>query len=219
MLAIDLAILASLFVYKVVAHDPQIEYAHLLVTYHFGFAKRALMGSLISLVAASVPILAVYAIGLAAVIVALVLFGIMFLRIIGTNTQNLPLLAFLIGSPFFFKNFMYSIGYFDIYGCIAGLIALIAPVGVFYLPALALGCVVLVLLHPVQFLLYCPVICLVAVIRYYCPFDFSATRVLYGGLLCLIVLAAFIASVRFGKDLDVARNPTGLFACARTRSY
>ena len=72
------------------------------------------MGSLISLVAASVPILAVYAIGLVAVIVALVLFGIMFLRIIGTNTQNLPLLAFLIGSPFFFKNFMYSIGYFDI---------------------------------------------------------------------------------------------------------
>ncbi len=214
MLAVDLAMLAGLFLYKVVYHDPQIEYAHLLVTYHFGFAKRALMGSLISLATASVPIVAVYALGLAAFIVALVLFGTMFRRIVGPNAQNLPLLAFLVGSPFFFKNFMYSIGYFDIYGCIAALIALIAPVGVFYLPALALGCVVLVLLHPVQFLLYCPVICLVAVIRYYCPFDFPAARVLYGGLLCLFVLAAFIASVRFGQILT---SPETLLDYLRAR--
>jgi hypothetical protein len=56
MLAADLAILTGLFLYKVASHDPQIEYAHLLMTYHFGFAKRALMGSLISLTTASVPI-------------------------------------------------------------------------------------------------------------------------------------------------------------------
>jgi hypothetical protein len=199
MLVANLAILTGLFLYKVTSHDPQIEYAHLLMTYHFGFAKRALMGSLISLATASVPISAIYAIGLVAFAVAFVLFRIVFRRIVGIDVENLPLLAFLIGSPFFFKNFMYSIGYFDIYGCIVALIALLIPVGVLYLPVLAVLCVVLVLIHPVQFLLYCPVIGFVAVFRYYCRFGFSTARVLYGGLLCMVLLVVFIASVWFGQ--------------------
>jgi len=213
MLAVDIAILVGLFVYKVVGHDPQIEYAHLLVTYHFGFAKRALLGALVSLVATSVPIMAVYALGLAAFIAAMVLFVMAFRRIVGTDAHNLPLFAFLFGSPFFFKNFMYSIGYLDIYGCIGALIALTAPVGVFYLPALVLGCVALVLLHPVQFLLYCPLIGLIAVIRCYCVFGFSTARVLHGGLLGLAVLAVFVASVTG----QVPTSPGVLFDYLRAR--
>jgi hypothetical protein len=213
MLAVDVAILGGLFFYKTAFHDPQIQYAHLLMTYHFGFAKRALMGSAVSLVSASVPMAAVFAIGFAAIIAALVLFAITFRRLLGINALTLPLLAFLAGSPFFLKNFIHTIGYFDIYGCIIALIALIAPVGVLYLPVLAAGCVALVLLHPVQFLLYCPVIAFEAVIRCYCPSNFSAVRVWHGGLLCLVVLV-FIASAWYGQ---VPASPQALLDYLHSR--
>src|SRR5262245_14267418 len=196
MLAVDGVILVLLFIYKFASHDPQIEYAHLLVTYHFGFGKRALMGSMVALLAAQVPIVAVYLIGLAAILIALVLFWIAFKRCVGFDGTALALFAFLAGSPFFFKNFMYTIGYFDIYGCIVALTALIIRVGAFYVPALAAGCVALVLLHPVHLLLYCPVIGFIAVIRWFLPVGFSTGRVLVGAAACLVILAVFVASAQ-----------------------
>ncbi len=215
MIVVSAAIIPVLFFYKFYSHFPGIEYAHLLVTYHFGFAKRALIGTVVSLFASKVPIISVYIIGLSAWLVALVLFLLAFKRIFGFSEQNLPLLATVAGSPFFFKNFMYSIGYFDIYGCIVALAALVLPVSGFYPLVLAAGCVVLILIHPVHFLLYCPLIAFILIVRYYCRSDFSTLRIGYGLMLATTVLAVFVASVFFGR---VAVSPETWFAYVQSRA-
>ena len=199
MIAVSAAIIPCVFLYKLYFHKPLIEYAHLLVTYHFGFAKRALIGTVVSLFASSISPASVFVIGLSVWLVALLLFIVAFKKIYGFSENNLPLFAFVAGSPFFFKNFMYSIGYFDIYGCIVALAALILPVGAFYPLALAAACVVLILIHPIHMLLYGPVIALILFVRYYCPSDFSALRVGYGLLLAAVVVIVFVASVFYGQ--------------------
>ena len=199
MIAVSAAILPVTLWYKLRFHDPVSEYAHLLVSYHFGFAKRALIGTVVSLFSSKVPVGYVYGIGVSAWLIALLLFLVAFKRIIGFREQNLPLFAFTAGSPFFFKNFLYSIGYFDIYGCIAALAALILPVGAFFLLILTAACVVLILIHPIHMLMYCPVIMLIAFVRYYCALDLAPSRVAYGLILVLVVLAVFVASVFFGQ--------------------
>jgi hypothetical protein len=188
-----------LFLYKFYFHHPGIQYAHLLVTYDFGFAKRALVGAVVALFASKVPIVYVYTIGLTAWLAALLLFLLAFKRIFGFSEKNLPLFAFVAGSPFFFKNFMYSIGYFDIYGCIVALAALVLPVSALYPLLLAVGCVILILIHPVHFLLYCPVVALILFVRYYCASSFSALRIAYGLIFVGMVLIVFVASVFFGR--------------------
>jgi len=199
MIIVSAAIIPVLFFFKLYFHFPGIEYAHLLVTYHFGFAKRALIGTLVSLFASRVPIIYVYIIGLSAWLVALLLFVFAFKRIFGFSEKSLPLFAFLVGSPFFFKNFMYSIGYFDIYGCIVALVALLVPVGALYPLMLAAGCLVLVLIHPIHLLLYGPLIAFILLVRYYCPFDFSTPRIAYGLMLAAVVLIVFAVSVFHGQ--------------------
>ena len=199
MLIVSAAIIPTSFFYKFYFHYPGLEYAHLLVTYHFGFAKRALIGTVLSLFASKISTLSVYILGLSAWLVALLLFLFAFKRIIGFTEKTLPLFAFVAGSPFFFKNFMYSIGYFDIYGCIVALAALVLPVGPFYPLMLAAGCVILILIHPIHLLLYAPVIAFILFVRYYSPFDLSALRIAYGLTLGTIVLMVFVASAFFGQ--------------------
>ena len=199
MIIVSTAIIPGSFFYKLYFHDPVIEYAHLLVTYHFGFAKRALIGTLVSLFASRISVTSVYIIGLSVWLVALFLFIFVFRRIVGLSEKTLPLFAFVAGSPFFFKNFMYSIGYFDIYGCIVALAALVLPVGAFYHLILAAACVILVLIHPIHFLLYVPVIALILFVRYHCLLDFSALRIGYGLISATAVLSVFVASAFFGQ--------------------
>ena len=199
MVIVSATLIPALFFYKLYFHRPILEYAHLLVTYHFGFAKRALIGTVLSLFVDTVPIVFVHLIGLAAWLIALLLFILAFKRIVGFRVENLPLFAFIAGSPFFFKNFMYSIGYFDIYGCIVALAALLIPVGAAYPLMLAVACVTLILIHPIHLLLYCPVIAFILFVRYYCPFGFSALRVAYGVTLAAAVLIVFVASAFFGQ--------------------
>src|SRR5262245_3186518 len=81
-------------------HSPQLEYVHLLVTYHLGFAKRALIGTVVSLFASRVPVSYVYIIGASVWVVALLLFIFVFKRVLGFSEKNLPLFAFVAGSPF-----------------------------------------------------------------------------------------------------------------------
>ena len=69
------------------------------------------------------------------------LFVAAFRKIFGFRDENFPLFVFLVGSPFFFKNFAISLGHFDIYGCIWALIALLIPVGRLYPLLIATGCV------------------------------------------------------------------------------
>jgi hypothetical protein len=117
MLAIDVVIAAILIYFKFKAHPANVEYMHLLVTYQFGFMKRALVGTVVSFFAQKVPIYFVYAIGLTVWLLTLILYVALFFRSLGCHKDRALLFVFIVGSPFFFKNFLFSVGYFDIYGC------------------------------------------------------------------------------------------------------
>ena len=46
MLAVNVAVLVGVFLYKI-TREPYVPYIHLLVDYHFGFTKRALIGAVV----------------------------------------------------------------------------------------------------------------------------------------------------------------------------
>src|SRR6266704_3575692 len=60
MLAVNVAVLIGVFFYKI-TREPYVPYIHLLVDYHFGFTKRALIGAMVSLFFAKVPVSLVFA--------------------------------------------------------------------------------------------------------------------------------------------------------------
>src|ERR1051325_7383145 len=115
------AVPAGVFVHKILLL-PYVPYIHLLVDYHFGFIKRALIGALVALFVAKVPVWLVFAIGGAAWLVTLGLFVLLFRRTFGFEDRQMPLFVLMGGSPFFFKNFMHTLGHFDIYGCLFAII-------------------------------------------------------------------------------------------------
>src|SRR5579872_834631 len=154
MLAIDGAMAIGGLLFTVFCDSPRFPgYMHLLVTYHFGFVRRALIGTILSSFTDKVPLWYVYAIAIGAWLVALALFLAAFRKIFGFERRNFPLFVLMIGSPFFFKNFAIALGHFDIYGCIWALVALLLPVGSLYPLFVATGCVLLVLIHHLHFLL------------------------------------------------------------------
>ena len=55
LLAINAAVIVGVFVHKIQL-PPYVPYVHLLVDYHFGFTKRALIGALVSLFTDKVPV-------------------------------------------------------------------------------------------------------------------------------------------------------------------
>ena len=199
MLAVDFAIMPALFFYKLFYSTPQIGYIHLLATYHFGFAKRALVGTVVSWFADRVPIWYVYAIGGAAWVTTLIMFVAAFRKIFGLTEKTFPLFVFMIGSPFFMKNFMEAIEYFDIYGCLLALVALLLPVGRVYPLAFASGCVCLILMHHIHFLLYVPTIGFIAVVRYGLLPGISAGKIVYGLIVALVLSIVFVAAAYFGR--------------------
>jgi hypothetical protein len=54
MLAVNVAVLIGVFLHKITL-QPYVPYIHLLVDYHFGFTKRALIGAAVSLFSSEVP--------------------------------------------------------------------------------------------------------------------------------------------------------------------
>ena len=106
---------------------PYVPYIHLLVDYHFGFTKRALIGAVVSLfIAKSAGVAGVRARrrGLAG---HAGLFVKLFRRTFGFDEAHMPLFVFMAGSPFFLKNFMHTLGHFDIYGCAFAHCLLLVP--------------------------------------------------------------------------------------------
>src|SRR4029077_12274103 len=116
LLAVNVAVLIGVFIHKI-ALPPFVPYVHLLVDYHFGFTKRALIGAVVSLFSYQVPVWLVFALGGAVWLATAGGFLNLFRRTFGLNEANMPLLVFMAGSPFFLKNFMHTLGHFDIYGC------------------------------------------------------------------------------------------------------
>ena len=116
MLAVNVAVVVGVFLYKI-TREPYVPYIHLLVDYHFGFTKRALIGAVVALFFAKVPVWLVFALAGAVWLVTLALFAELFRRTFGFDDRHMPLFVFMAGSPFFLKNFMHTLGHFDIYGC------------------------------------------------------------------------------------------------------
>ena len=200
MLAIDFIIAVSGILYTVIVDSPRLaSYMQLLVTYHFGFTRRALVGAIVSAFTDVVPFWWLHAIAIAAWIVTLILFLAVFRRVFGFNEKNLPLLAFVFGSPFFFKNFAISLGHFDIFGCLWALVALLIPVGPLYPLLIAAGCVGLVLMHNLHFLLYLPTIGFIVLVRYGLVPGLSTAKAIYGLALIVLVSAIFLATAFFGR--------------------
>lgn len=150
LLAINVAVVIGVFIHKILL-PPYVPYIHLLVDYRFGFIKRALIGAIVSLFAAKVPVWLVFALGGAIWLVTLVLFVELFRRTFGFGRATLPLFVFMAGSPFFLKNFMHSLGHFDIYGCALAIVLLLIPSGsILYVALAALFSVVLILIHHIH---------------------------------------------------------------------
>ena len=167
MLAVNVAVAIGVFLYKI-ARPPYVPYIHLLVDYHFGFTKRALIGAIVALFAAKVPVWLVFALGGGVWLVTLWLFILLFRRTFGCDERHLPLFVFMAGSPFFLKNFMHTLGHFDIYGCAFALGLMLVPAhSVAFVVLAALAAMILILIHHIHLLMYVPTIAVIVVLRYY----------------------------------------------------
>jgi hypothetical protein len=193
MLVVNAAVIAGVFIYKITL-PPYVPYIHLLVDYHFGFVKRALIGAIVALFSQKVPVWLVFALGGAIWVLTALLFVRLFRRTFGLDNAHLPLFVFTAGSPFFLKNFMYSLGHFDIYGCLFAIILLLVPAeSISFVLLAALFSVVLILIHHIHILMYLPTIAVIVVLRHYLLVGKSRTNLAAGAIVTLVLGALFIA--------------------------
>nr|WP_249802565.1 hypothetical protein [Bradyrhizobium sp. 44] len=198
LLAINAAAIVGVFVHKIQL-PPYVPYIHLLVDYHFGFIKRALIGAIVALFTDKVPLWLVFALGGATWLATLALYARLFQTTFGFTAKTLPLFVFITGSPFFLKNFMHTLGHFDIYGCALAIILLLVPAGSLLFVALAaLFSIILVLIHHIHLLMYVPTIITIVVIRHYLTHGCGRTNVAFGIIALLAVSALFFAAQFWG---------------------
>jgi hypothetical protein len=198
MLAVNVAVMIGVFLHKI-ALPPYVPYIHLLVDYHFGFIKRALIGATVALFTAQIPVWLVFAIAGTVWLTTLGLFILSFRKTFGFDEKHLPLFTFMAGSPFFLKNFMHSLGHFDIYGCIAAISLLLLPARsiAFVLLAAAFS-IILILIHHIHLLMYVPTIGMIVIIRHYLVAGVNRTNVAVGLLAASGLGALFVAAQFFG---------------------
>ncbi|AWM10483.1 hypothetical protein [Bradyrhizobium symbiodeficiens] len=198
LLAINAAVIVGVFVHKIQL-PPYVPYIHLLVDYHFGFIKRALIGAIVAVFTDKVPVWSVFAIGGVTWLVTLALYARLFQKSFGFTAKTLPLFVFIAGSPFFLKNFMHTLGHFDIYGCALALVLLLMPAGsLLFVATAALFSIVLVLIHHIHLLMYVPTIVTIVVIRHYLACGLNRSNVAFGIVALAIVSALFFAAQFLG---------------------
>ena len=200
MLAVNVAVVIGVFLHKV-RLPPYVPYIHLLVDYHFGFIKRALIGAAVALFTAQIPVWLVFVIAGTVWLATLGLFILLFRKTFGFAEKHLPLFAFMAGSPFFLKNFMHTLGHFDIYGCVAAISLLLLPArSIVFVLLAALFSIVLILIHHIHLLMYVPTIAVIVIVRYYLVAGVNRTNVAVGlltvsGLGALFVVAQFLGTM------------------------
>ncbi|WBL79028.1 hypothetical protein I3J27_00945 [Bradyrhizobium xenonodulans] len=198
LLAINAAVIVGVFVHKIQL-PPYVPYIHLLVDYHFGFIKRALIGAIVALFIDKVPVWLVFALGGVTWLVTLGLYARLFQKTFGFTAKTLPLFVFIGGSPFFLKNFMHTLGHFDIYGCALALILLLMPAGSLLFVALAaLFSIILVLIHHIHLLMYVPTIITIVVMRHYLAYGCNRSNMAFGVAALTVVSALFFAAQFLG---------------------
>jgi hypothetical protein len=202
MLAVNVAVLAGVFVHKITL-PPYVPYIHLLVDYHFGFVKRALIGATVSLFAQHVPVWLVFALGGAAWVLTALLFVKLFRRTFGFDGANMPLFVFTAGSPFFLKNFMHTLGHFDIYGCLFAIILLLIPAqSIGFVLLAAFFSVVLILIHHIHVLMYVPTIAVVVILRHYLSMGIDRAN-LAVGVISVLALGALFVALQFWGTMPI----------------
>jgi hypothetical protein len=198
MLAVNVAVVIGVFLYKITL-PPYVPYIHLLVDYHFGFTKRALIGAIVSLFFAEVPVWLVFALSGTVWLVTLALFIKLFRRSFGFDDKHMPLFVLMAGSPFFLKNFMHTLGHFDIYGCVIAICLLLVPArSVAFVGLAALASMILVLIHHIHLLMYVPTVAVIVVLRYYLVQGFTRQNVTAGIAAALCVGLLFLGAQFWG---------------------
>ena len=198
MLVINVAVLIGVFLHKITL-PPFVPYIHLLIDYHFGFAKRALIGAVVALFTTKVPVWLVFALGGTAWLVTLGLYLQLFRRTFGFDEKHLPLFIFTAGSPFFLKNFMHTLGHFDIYGCALAIVLLLIPArSIAYVLLAALFSALLILVHHIHLLMYVPTIATIVLLRYYLVQALTRSNLVIGIAAALTVGLLFLAAQFFG---------------------
>jgi hypothetical protein len=199
MLAVNLAVFVGVLLHKITL-PPYVPYIHLLVDYHFGFTKRALIGAIVALFSSKVPVWLVFALGGVVWLVTLGLFVQLFRRTFGFDDDHIPLFVFTAGSPFFFKNFMHTLGHFDIYGCAFAIcLLLLPPRSIAFVVLAALFCAILVLIHHIHLLMYVPTIAAIVALRHYLVHGVNRPNLVVGAAAMLSVGALFFAAQFYGS--------------------
>jgi hypothetical protein len=202
MLFVNLAVMIGVFVHKI-ALPPFVPYIHLLVDYHFGFTKRALIGAIVGLFTAKVPVWLVFALAGVGWLATSALFVELFRRTFGFDERHMPLFVFMAGSPFFLKNFMHTLGHFDIYGCALAIVLLLMPAhSLAFVLYAALFSMILILVHHVHFLMYVPTIAVIVVLRYYLPQGVTRMNALVG-LAAVVAVCTLFLGAQFWGTLPV----------------
>src|SRR5689334_20592282 len=205
MLAVNAAVFIGVFLHKI-SLPPYVPYIHLLVDYHFGFTKRALIGAIVSLFTAKVPVWLVFALAGAVWLRTVGLFAKLFQRTFGFDQKSLPLFVFMAGSPFFLKNFMHTLGHFDVYGCLLAIVLLLIPArSLGYIRLAAAFSVVLVLIHHIHVLMYVPTIAAIVVLRYYLVQGVTPQN-LFTGIVALAVSGMVFVAAQFSGTISVPQQ-------------
>ncbi|MGA2993727.1 hypothetical protein [Bradyrhizobium sp.] len=202
MLAVNVAVMAGVLIHKITL-PPYVPYIHLLVDYHFGFVKRALIGAIVSLFTEKVPVWLVFALGGAVWVLTALLFVKLFRRTFGFDDTHMPLFVFTAGSPFFLKNFMHTLGHFDIYGCLFAIVLLLIPAQSTGFVLLAtFFSVILILIHHIHLLMYVPTIAVIVILRHYLNAGIDRTN-LAVGVISLLALGALFLALQFRGTMPI----------------
>jgi hypothetical protein len=198
MLAVNVAVLIGVLLYKL-GREPYVPYIHILVDYHFGFTKRALIGAAVALFVGKVPVWLVFALSGAVWLVTAALFIKLFRRTFGFDEAHLPLFVLMAGSPFFLKNFMHTLGHFDIYGCALAIGLLLIPArSIGFVLLAATASMILILIHHIHLLMYVPTIAVIVVLRYYLVQGFNRRNTVVGSAALVAVGLLFFAAQFWG---------------------
>lgn len=199
MLAVNVAVVIGVFLYKI-TREPYVPYIHLVVDYHFGFTKRALIGAVVGLFFSKIPVWLVFALSGVVWLITSGLFIKLFQRTFGLDNEHLPLFVLMAGSPFFLKNFMHTLGHFDIYGCALTICLLLVPArSLAFVIAAALGSMILILIHHIHLLMYVPTIAVIVVLRHYLVQRLSALNIAVGIAALAAIGILFVAAQFYGS--------------------
>jgi hypothetical protein len=152
---------------------------------------------------AKVPAWLVFVIGGGIWLVTFVLFYRLFQRVFGLNEKHLPLFVFMVGSPFFFKNFLHTLGHFDIYGCAVAIALLLVPAqSILFVLLAALLSGILILIHHIHILMYVPTIAVIVLLRHHLV-EGAARGCIVVEALAALALAALFIGVQFWGTMHV----------------